>query len=74
MDYLLRAYVEKVTASEGLQAIHSILQAATFSYVAAHPPPALSLQVQLPLGKLTLDHFQTLLQLFPANSFQQSRQ
>ena len=30
---------------------------------------ALSLQVQLPLGKLTLDHFQTLFQLFPANSF-----
>ena len=33
------------------------------------PPPALSLQVQLPLGKLTMDHFQTLLQLVPANSF-----
>ena len=75
VDYLLRAYMEKVTASEGLQAIHSILQAATFSYVAANPPPdppldpppALSLQVHLPLGKLTLDHFQSLLQLFPAN-------
>ena len=73
VDYLLHAYTDKVSAREGLQAIHSILQAATFSYVAAHPPqdPPLdpSLQVQLPLGKLTLDHFQTLLQLFPANSF-----
>jgi len=67
VDYLLHAYVEKVTESEGLQAIHSILQAATFSYVAPHPPLVLSLQVQLPIGKLTLDHFQTLLQLFPAN-------
>ena len=69
MDYLLRAYVEKVTAREGLQAIHSILQAATFLHVAAHPGHALSLQVQLPLGKLRLDHFQTLLQLVPANCF-----
>ena len=67
VDYLLHAYVEKVTASEGSQAIHSILQSATFSYVTAHPP--LKLQVQLPLGKLTLNHFQTLLQLFPVNSF-----
>ena len=69
VDYLLRAYVEKVTAREGLQAIHSILQAATFSYVAPHPPLVLSLQVQLPLGKLTLNQFQALLQLFPANCF-----
>ena len=68
IDYLLHAYADKVSTGEGLQAIHSILQAATFSYVAAYPP-ALSLQVQLPLGNLTLDQFQTLLQLFPANFF-----
>jgi len=77
VDYLLRAYGEKVTAREGLQAIHSVLQAATFLHVAAHPPqdptldlpPTLSLQVQLPLGNLTLDQFQTLLLLLPRNSF-----
>ena len=69
MDYLLRVCVEKMTASEDSQAIYSILQAATFSYVAAHPPRLLSLQVQLPLGKLTLDQFQTLLLLLPRNSF-----
>ena len=72
--YLLHAYVEKVTAREGRQAIHSILQAATFSYVLTYPHHPRrrhlrSLQVQLPLGKLTLDHFQTLLQLFPATTF-----
>ena len=67
VDYLLHAFTDKVSARDGLQAIHSILQSATF--LAAHPPWALSLQVQLPLGKLTLDHFQSLLQLFPANSF-----
>ena len=65
VDYLLRAYVEKVTASDGSQAIHAILQAATFSYIAARPP----LQVQLPFGKLTLDQFQTLLRLLPRDSF-----
>ena len=77
VDYLLRAYMVKVAASEGLQAVHSILQSATLSYVAAHPPPdpplvpplAPSLRVQLPLGKLTLDHVETLLQLFPADCF-----
>ena len=66
VDYLLRAYVEKVTASEGSQAIHAILQATTFLPFLTHP-------VQLPFGKLRLDHFQTLLQLFPANTFHSRR-
>ena len=38
VDYLLHAYAAKVSAREGLQAIHSILQASTFSYVKPHPP------------------------------------
>ena len=63
VDYLLRAYV---TVSEDSLAIHAILQSATF--LAANSPLD-PLQVQLPLGKLTFDHYQTLLQLFPANSF-----
>ena len=53
VDYLLHAYLENVSAREGLQAIHSILQAATFSYVAANPRQALSLQVQLPLSSVS---------------------
>jgi len=69
VDYLLRVYEDGVSAREGLQAIHSILQTATFLYVAAHPQQALSLQVQLPLGKLTLDHFSALLGLIPDLSF-----
>jgi len=68
-DYLLHNYADEVSARKSLQAIHSILQASTFSYVAPHPPLALSLQVQLPLGKLTLNHLQTLLWLLPRDSF-----
>ena len=66
---LLLRYAEKVTEQEGSHTVHAILQTATYSYVAEHPPLVLSLQVQLPLGKLTLDHFQTLFELFPAASF-----
>ena len=71
MDYLLRVYADRVSVREGLQAIHSILRAATFlevpdvhQHLLARAP-----RVQLPLGKLRLNHFQTLFQLFPANSF-----
>jgi len=66
-DYLLRAYADKVSAREGPQAIHAILQAATF--LAARRRQALSHRVKLPLGKLTLDQFQALLLLLPPDSF-----
>ena len=71
VDYLLRAYLEKVSAREGLQAIHSIIRSATFLEVLNLHRQRLAreLQVHLPLGKLRLNHFQTLFQLFPANSF-----
>ena len=71
--YLLRIYAERVTAHNGQQAIHSILQASTFLDVTnGHPQPALAPRVNLPLGKLTVDHFTTLLQNLPANSFRSS--
>ena len=70
VEYLLQAYAGTVTQREGRQAIHAILQLATYSHPNFHPPLALSfsLRVQLPLGKLSVGHFRTLLQLFPTDS------
>ena len=64
VEYLLQRYAEKVTEREGSHALHAILRAATYFRTGTGirlPPP---LQVQLPVGKLTEDHFQTLLQSF----------
>ena len=77
VGYLLQRYAENVTAHEGSRAIHAILRAATYSYVPSqnfHPPLALEqLLVQLPLGKLTMDHFRTLLQSFAPHNLIRSR-
>jgi len=71
--YLLQIYAERVAAHNGPQATHAILQSAAFLDVTnGHPQPALAPRVHLPLGKLTLDQFQTLLQNHPANSIQSS--
>ena len=70
IDRLLKHYAEKVALREGGQAIHAIVETATYSYPNFHPPLVLSvsLRVHLPIGNLTLDQFQTLLQYFPAGS------
>ena len=65
---LIEAYAAKLFEREGPQAIHSILQAATYSFrhATAYGPPQQWL-VQLPLGKLTVDQFLTLLRLLPGD-------
>ena len=70
IEYLLQAYAGKVTQREARQPLHAILQLATYSNVAEHPRLTLSLllRMHLPLGKLTVEHFQTLLQMFPDES------
>jgi len=77
VGYLLQRYAESVMEHEESQAIHAILRVATYSYVPSqnfHPPLALEqLLVRLPLGKLTVDHFRTLLQSFAPYNLIRSR-
>ena len=72
VEYLLQFYAGKVTQCEGRQALHAILRVANYSYVPSqnfHPPLALEqLLVELPLGKLTMEHFWALFQLSPGVS------
>jgi len=66
VNCLIEAYAAKLFEREGPQAIHSILQAATYSFGLK---PIFSSQqqwlVHLPLGKLTVDQFLTLLRSLP---------
>ena len=61
---LIEIYVNKLTANHGRLAFHELLSTAEYSF-AENPsfhPPLNSLQICLPLGKLTLKHWRTLLQ------------
>ena len=63
MASLLEVYGNKMTQEEGQLALHAIFRAAAYSFVEAKRfhPPLNPLQVRLPLGKLTLQHFHMLL-------------
>jgi len=73
VEYLLQRYAEKVTEREGSLALHAILRAATYFCTGTGTRLPRPLQVQLPVGKLLEDHFQTLLQSFAQPSLIRSR-
>ena len=64
-DFLLEQYGNKLTQDFGRRAIHAILGAAKYSYSFDEDdefhPPLNPLRIRLPLGELTLDHFDMLL-------------
>ena len=64
VEYLLQHYAEKLTEQEGGCAIHAILRAATYSRTGMEIRLPRPLQVQLPVGKLTVDLFRSLLHSF----------
>jgi ankyrin repeat protein len=63
VDQFLEIYGNKMTQDHGRLALHAILGAAEYSYAGGRGfhPPLNPLQIRLPLGKLTLKHFRTLL-------------
>lgn len=76
VQYYLTHYATTVFQREGDFSLHSILRAAAYSFTerpnvlepfappARARPPALSLHVTLPLGKLSTEHMRTLIDLF----------
>ena len=63
VDYLLQVYGNKMTQDHGRHALHVILRSAVYSFVEewGFRPPLLPLRIHLPLGKLKLKHFRSLL-------------
>ena len=60
---LIECYGNKLTQEHGRLALHAILAAADYSFAENNKfhPPQNPLRIRLPLGKLTLQHFRTLL-------------
>ena len=60
---LMESYSNKLTQEHGRLALHAVLGAAECSFAEAYRfhPPQNPIQIHLPLGKLTLQHFRTLL-------------
>ena len=64
VDQFFESYCNKMTQDHGSLALHAILGAAEYVFVENedfHPPLKPILQIRLPLGTLTLNHFRSLL-------------
>ena len=68
---LIECYGNKLTQEHGELALHAVLEAAEYTFAPfsySHPRDN-PLRIRLPLGKLTLEHFRTLLSTFDAEVF-----
>ena len=66
----LYIYADKMTQDHGRLALHVILGAAEYAFVETeefHPPLKPLIEIRLPLGKLTLNHFRSLLSTLDTN-------
>jgi len=76
-NYILTsAYKDQVVALDGDRAIHAILEDAQYRYLVEAPVQQQqrqrqTLQIQLPVGKLTVDQFRALLRSFNGNRMRQ---
>ena len=64
VDQFLETYCNKMTQDHGRSTLHAILDAAEYTYLeseAFHPPLKPLLRIRLPLGKLALNYFRTML-------------
>ena len=69
-NQFLIIYSNKMTQDHGPLALHAIIEAAEYAFfedAEFHPPLTPILQIRLPLGKLTLNHFRFLLSTFDTN-------
>ena len=75
LDPLLEGYCWKMAQNAGRLILHAILWAAKYSFAEdkSFQPPLNPLQIILPLGKLQLKHWRTLLDIFWGTDFVQSR-
>ena len=67
--FLIECYSNKMTQEHGRLALHAVLRAAEYSFAEAYfgfHPPQNPLRIHLPLGRLTLQHFRTLLSILDA--------
>ena len=66
--FLIESYSNKLTEEHGRLALHAILGAAEYSFAEDDEfhPPLNPIRIRLPLGKLTLQHFRTLLSTMDA--------
>jgi len=72
-DYLLtEAYKDQMVDQEGTRAVHAILEVAVYRYLEADDSGnQRNLQVRLPIGRLTVDKFRSLLQCFDTGLMRQ---
>ena len=69
-DFLIGIYGRKLTQDHGCLAFHEILGNAEYTFIHIdkfHPPLKPLQQIRLPLGKLTLNYFRTLLSAIDTN-------